>query len=296
MSDPVEETPLSKSLASKAIAWVENGHLKTILYVVIGIVVVIVWNKIRDMENQLALAKAETGTLNVKFEKLGEAYTGQGEVIKNSNAALAGAIALQGKQLSDAMVSNGNQVRAMFDSQGRIIAELVKGQTTSGVIPTQNGGFSAANLIQARTDGKPALTEVTLNYDPTNPNPQARLVGNWQNYTETFKTSVVEWEKKNDKSLTGTFRLTREVRRPDSSLVGTEEIPLTNATATFDPKTFSIPDPRRWSILAGPVYNYKDKSIYAGGGVEYRFTQNFSLSTGIAGKDNVFLWGRYSFK
>ena len=283
------------TIASKMKSWVMNGHLRTIAYVILAITLVFGWNKIRDLEKAQADAQARIGTMNTQFEKLGEGYSGQGEIIKNSNAALSQAVALQGRDLTNALTQQGNQVRAMFDSQGRVIAELVKGQTTSGVIPTATGGFVGADLIQARTNGKPPLADVSLTYDPTNPNPQSRLTGSWQNYTEVFKPSVVGWQKKSDKSLTGTFRLTREVYRPDNTLVGKEEIALDNATASFDSALFSAPEPRRWSVMLGPVFNYKDHTWTPGGGLDYRVTQNISVMSGVT-KDNFFIWGKYSFK
>ena len=295
------ETPEVPTSFSKILAWVEAGHLKTLLYVALGFVAVIAWNKIRDMEKDLAIARAQTATLQVEFGKLGEGYTGQGKLIQSNHDAVASALSLQGTQLTGAMVAQGNQVRALFESQGKILAELVRGRTTGDVTPGKDGSFSEVKLVQGRTEGRPPLTDVTLTYDPTNPNPKNRLVGDWQNYTEVFTPSVVEWQKKDDKSLTGTFRLTREVFGKDGTALGKEEIPLTQATATFDKSAFALPEPRRWSVLVGPMYNFKEKNYSLGLGVDYRVTTNFALTTGVTGvgstnQNNIFLWGRYCFK
>ena len=295
MTDLQEEITKVETMSSRAYAWVKAGHLRTVIYVIVAVLLFMGWNILRDTQKELALQKAKIGTLDNDFKALGQAFVGQGEIFKNNNAALAAALEAQGKQLTDAMIANGNQVRATFTSQGQILAELVAGRTKGPTDYTPEGGFRNAKLEQQRSGERPALAEVSVNYDPKNPDPTARITSNWQNYTEVFKPTVVEWQKKSDNSLSGTFRLTRTVYRADKSLVGTEDIPLTNATSSFTDKAFAAPEPRRWSVMLGPVYNYKDRQWSPGGGFDYRFTKNTSAMVGTS-KDNFFAWARYAFK
>lgn len=193
------------------------------------------------------------------------------------------------------MESQGNQIRATFQAQGVILAEVVKGQG-GAVTPTSEGGFTAVNRVQARSNGNPPLTDITMSWNPKEPNPDRRLQTSWSNNKEVFHPSVVEWQKKDDKSLSGTFRLTREVYRLDGSLIGKEEIPLSGATASFDPSAFNLEAaPRRWGLGLGPSFDYKDRKWYPIGAVSYRATTNNILQFGGT-KGNAFIMWTYFAK
>ena len=290
-----EEIKKVETFSSRALDWVKNGHLRTIAYVIIAIIFVLGFNEIRDLKKERALDRAEMGTLRVGFQQLGDAYTGQGKLIESNAKATQDALGLQGKQTVEALTAQGNQIKAMFDAQGRILAEVVKGQINGSVNYTANGGFNV-DLPQSRGGGKPALTDVQVFYDPTNPNPQNRISSSWRNNTEVFHPSVIEWQKKNDKSLTGTFRLTRDVYKSDGTLVGKEDIPLTDATASFSPKDFGLEAaPRRWGLALGPVWDYKDQKWYPGGGFDYRVSTNNLVQVGVT-KNNAFVWWHYFIK
>ena len=298
----VKLSPLAEAgLAAKAVgSWVADGHEKIVLYGVLALILIIGWNEIRDLRGQLAQQKAETGTLANDFGKLGEAYKGQGALILSQGAAQAKAIQDQGAALTSAMTAQGNQIRATFEAQGKILASLTQAITTKGVTPDANGGFTGAQLVQVRPTG-PATTDVTLNFDPKNTDPMKRLTGQWNNYREDFSPSVIAWQKKTDQSYSGTFRLTRTLFKPDPTVpggyrsLGTEEIPLAGATASFDiPNTVKGPEVSRWSIMGGPVYDSLKHTWNPGAGVGYRITPQLGISTGFAGS-NAFVWGSYTF-
>lgn len=277
-------------------AWLQvGGRWKTAGYVILAIILVMLWNDYRDTKKELASVQAQNGVLATEFKKLADAYVGQGALIKSAHQANQEAIAAQGKQLTEAMHQQGNQLQAIFTAQGKVIAEVLHGKPTAGVTPTVTGGFENAKMVQSRSGNKPPLTGVTLNYDPTNADPTARLSGSWANNTEVFHSSVIEWRNNKDKSLVGTFKLAREVFDADGKLVGKEDIALANATSSFDIKTLPIGSARRWAAHAGPVYSFKDGRLTPGGGVSYRPTTNTGLMLGVT-KDNSFLWGSWTFK
>ena len=299
---PAQVSPLFHigQLAKGVWGWVENGHEKFVLYGVLAALLVIGWNEIKDLRGQLAQQKAETGTLATNFGKLGEAYTGQGALIQSQNAALAKAITDQGSQLTSAMTAQGQQIRATFEAQGKILASLTQAVTSKGVTPDANGGFTGAQLVQVRPSGPP-VADVTLNFDPKNTDPMKRLTGQWSNYREDFLPSVIAWQKKTDQSYSGTFRLTRTVFKPDPSApggyrsLGTEDVPLTGANASFDiPNTVKGPEVSRWSIMGGPVYDSLKRTWNPGAGVAYKLSPNLGVATGFAG-NNAFVWGSYTF-
>lgn len=280
----------------KALEWLKtDGHWKIVGYALLVGILLLFWNDYRDTKKALKSVEAQNGVLSVQFGKLADAYLGQGALIQSNHQATQEAVAAQGKQLTEAMKQQGAMVQAIFTAQGKIIAEVLHGKPTTGVTPTATGGFSDAKMVQTRSEGRPPLTSVTLNYDPTNADPMGRLSGTWTNNTEVFHSSVIEWKNKGDKSLVGTFKLAREVFDANGKLVGQEEVPLTNAKASFDIKSLPLASPRRWAAHLGPVYSYKDGRMTPGGGVSYRPTTNTGLLVGVT-KDNCFLWGSWSFK
>lgn len=280
----------------KVMEWLKvDDRWKKVGYLFIAVVLIMLWNDYRDTKKALVSVQAQNGVLATEFKKLADAYVGQGALLKSVQQAQQEATAVQGKQLVDAMKQQGNQIQAIFTAQGKIIAEVLHGKPSTGVTPTATGGFENAKMVQPRSEGKPPLTSVTLNYDPTNADPTSRLSGSWANNTEVFHSSVIEWKNNKDKSLVGTFKLAREVFDANGKLVGKEEVPLVDAKASFDIKTLPLASPRRWAAHMGPVYSYKDGRVTPGGGVSYRPSTNTGVMAGVT-KDNCFLWGSWTFK
>jgi hypothetical protein len=263
-----------------------------VAFVVLLVLLVIGFNQNRDLKAQLQQAKAVAGTVATKFAPVGEAFTGQGVMLKSDQDGAAQAAVAQGTTLATTMVKQGNKVRAVFVSQGTVKAETVVDHPAVAPTPGANGAFSGVTLVQGRSSG-PALTDVTLSYDP-NGSLDQRLTGSWANYREEFTPTVVDWQRKTDKAMIGTFRLTRTVYKADGTKLGTEEIPLSSATSTFSPSDIPAPGVSRWTLAGGPVYDTLTHTYNPGIGIHYQITSQLGILPGIAGHQ-VFLWGSYTF-
>lgn len=271
-------------------------YVKALAFIAIASLLVILWNQNRDLRGEVAGFKAVTATLGVDFKKVGDGYVAQGKVFKDQLDAIQQAQAAQGGELTEYMTKNGYKVDTIYAGMGKVDAS-VNDLLRTNVTPTTNGSFQDVKLTQNR-GGLPPLTGVSLNYDATTLDPSKRLTGSWINNQETFKVSTIEWIKK-DKSYAGTIRVSREVRENTPSgfrLLGTEEIPMKNATATFDESRFpTVAEPSRWTIMAGPVYDVNRMKWAPGAGFNYRVSKSFSVTGGVAGS-GILLWGGYTFQ
>lgn len=255
-------------------------------------VAALVWfiNDYRDLKGLAMRQAAEVSTLSTEFKRVGDAVVGQGALLKTESEGWREASALQGKQLTDAMRQQNASIMALFEAQGRILSEVVHNQGASAAVqPGVDGSFTGAKMVQGRTAG-PALTDVTLRYNPKDPDPSKRLLGDWTNYREDFFPSVVEWQKA-DKGFSGTFRLRREVFRPDGSKVGSEEIPITYAKATFDPQTLpgrsaEVP---RFTISGGAAWDWQKRTWGPAVLGDYRVTSNWGVGGGWAGNQALLM-------
>lgn len=298
--DPFKDSPeIIKAQSRIKEVWAA-GKVRIILTLIGAFVAIFIWNDIRDTKAALQQQIAKTSTLETKFQVIGDSVVGQGKILENQNKALTEAMANQG-QIVAQMRAQGNQMQAMFDAQGRILAELVRNKQVEGpgVTPGQDGSFKDAKMVQGRTGG-PALADVTLTYNPKATDPTKRLLGDWSNYREDFHPSVVEWKKK-DGGYFGTFNLRRTVYRPDGTKVGEENIPLTDATASFSPSTLpgGAPDVPRWTLTLGPARSLtfgtdpNQSKWMPAALLDYRMTQHLGVTGGVVGN---YLVGGFSYR
>lgn len=261
---------------------------KIIVTVILVATGIYLWNDYRDAKRTMEIQASKISTLSEDFHKLGEAYVGQGELFKNDRAAFQAALAAQGESLVKEMKAKDARIAALYEGQGVILEELRRHRPPVGPVdPGPDGSFKDARMLQGRSSFP--LTEVTLSYDPKNPDPTKRLLGDWRNYKETFNYSVAEW-KKGDGGITGTFRLWREVRRGDE-VVGKEEIPLEKATTTINPIAFrnmgvAVP---RWTIQAGAAWDWQKKQWGPAIIGDYRLTGHWGFGGGVAGNQVLML-------
>ena len=247
------------------------------------------WNDYRDAIKTMQHQASIISTQAEEFKKLtkGNAYQGSGTVVSTDKQAIAEAVKAQGEETVRIMREREARLMAMFEAQGRVLEELRRGQPQGPVVINQDGGFTGVRLAQVRTG--PALSDVTLFYDPKNPDPSKRLYGDWRSYQETFSSSVGEWQKE-DGGVVGTFRLTREVS-VDGKVVGKEEVPLTNARTVVNRRAFenmgiTVP---RFTLSAGAAWDWQKRSWGPALLADYRVTDHWGVGGGFAGNQGVFL-------
>lgn len=297
--DPLKDSPeIIKAQARLKEIWA-TGKIRIILTLIGVLVAVFIWNDYRDTKAALEKQVAKTSTLETQFQVIGTSVVGQGKILEDQGKALLAATASQGQIIAQ-MKAQGAQMQAFFEAQGRINAELVRNQgTTTPVTPGQDGAFKEARMLQSRSGG-PALTEVNLTYNPKATDPTKRLLGDWTNYREDFHPSVVEWKKK-DGGYLGTFNLKRTVYRLDGTKVGEENIPITDATASFSPSVLpgGAPDVPRWTISVGPARlltmstDPNQSKWMPAALLDYRVTNNFGIGGGVVGNYAV---GMFSYR
>jgi len=249
---------------------------------------------IKDLRTQNKALTSQVQTLDEKFKQIGSAYQAQGQIYQTDKQAWEAAQAAQGKALADQMKQDQAQLRALFQANGELKAELGKVSPVVVVPTTATGAFANVSLPQVRKG--PSLTSVTLSYDPTNSNLKGRLVGNWNNNREDFAYSVGEWQKK-DKGYIATVKLSRTVYDSSDKQVGTEEIPLTNATASFGPDAFGgeqalNPIPRL-TVYGGVGKDTNLGKVVSVLGADYRFTTTTGVGVGVVGST---IFGSVSYR
>ena len=272
----------------KLLATWQESRAKILGYTILAGVLIYLWNDYRDALKTMKLQASQISTLSEEFHTLGQAYVGQGALIKSDRGAFKAAMAAQGEDTVKALKDRDAKVMALFESQGRVLEEIRQNQGTTGpVVVNQDGGFAGAKMVQLRKG--PALTSVTLKYDPKNPDPSKRLLGDWHNYQETFNQSVGEWQKA-DGGILGTFRLWREVS-VDGTVVGAEEIPLVNAKTSVNTRAFRnmgllVP---RFTLSAGAAWDWQKKQWGPALLGDYRMTDNWGVGGGVAGNQVLVL-------
>ena len=238
--------------------------------------------KVYDLNHKNTALAEQTTTLDANFKKIGASYQAQGELFKTEQAGLLAAQDAMGKQFTDAMVQAQNKLEALYTAMGEVRSE-VKTLPATKVVTDSQGDFQAA-FEQVRTG--PSLAKVAVTFN----GPTKTLTGNWTSYKENFTTTVGEWQQK-DQGYTAGIRLTRKVFRPvgDGTFteVGTEDIPLTNATAQFGPVAFggtqALNPVPRFTIFAGGGKDSSNNKIVPVIGCDYRLTTNLGIGTGIIG-------------
>lgn len=282
------------SLITEFKQYLVNSKFKIAGYLIAGITVVVGFLYVKDLITQNKALSAQVQTMDAKFKQVGDAYQAQGQIYQTDKQAMLAAQAAQGKIVVDLMQKDQVQLRALFQANGELKAELQKLTPTPVVPSSANGAFANVSLPQVRTG--PSLTSVNLSYDPGNSDPSNRLTGNWNNNREDFQSSVGEWQKK-DKSYVATIRLARTVYDSAGKLVGKEEIPLTNATASFGPVAFggeqAVNPVPRLTVFGGIGKDTNQKKIVSVLGVDYRFTTTVGAGLGVAGNT---LFGTVSWR
>jgi len=262
---------------------IKSYKAQIISYIVIGVTIAGLGLAVYDLKHKNTAVTKEKDTLNLEFQKLGDAYQAQGKVFSTQKEAQQAAQQALGKQYADAMAKKDAKLISLYTAMGEIGSQTHAG-TEVHVTPTTSGGFTNVTLVQARTG--PALSEVAVNFDPTTKS----VASNWTSYKEDFFPTVGEWQLK-DGGYTGGFRLKRTVSRPDGKggyvAVGSEEIPLTEATATFGPISFGgtqalAPVPRL-SLFGGIGRDTSQKKEVPVLGADYRWTTQVGSGLGIAG-------------
>jgi hypothetical protein len=282
-------------MLAKLLEFYNANKVKIIGGAVVLLILIMQSLYIYDLRRQRAALTAQNSTMDEKFKKIGEAYQAQGQVYQTDKEAWEAAKAAQGKQIADAMAKDGAKVRALYVANGQLKAEIDR--ISNVPVPSSpTGAFSNITLAQVRVAG-PSLTSVTLSYDPANPDNKQRLSGNWNNNREDYLSTVGEWQKK-DKGYIATMRLTRTVYDINGKIVGTEDIPLTNATATFGPVSFggeqAIDPVPRFTFYGGLGKDTDQKKTVSVLGIDYRFTNKVGLGGGIVG-NTVFAAVSYRF-
>ena len=268
--------------------WGESKGKIIVTVIVVG-TCLYVWNDWRDAKETMRHQASIISTQVEEFRKLaqGNAYQGSGTVVNTDKAALEEAIKAQGVETARIMKEKDAKIMALFEAQGRLLEELRRGQPTGPVVINQDGGFSNVRMAQVRTG--PALSDVTLFYDPRNPDPSKRLYGDWRSYQETFSSSVGEWQK-GDGGVVGTFRLTREVS-VDGKVVGKEEVPLVNARTVVNRRAFenmgiTVP---RFTLSAGAAWDWQKRAWGPALLADYRVTDHWGVGGGFAGNQGILL-------
>jgi hypothetical protein len=142
-------------------------------------------------------------------------------------------------------------------------------------------------------DGKelPPLTAINLSYNPLEKDASRAFAGTtWQSYTEEFRPSFGTWTSSKDGSYKNTFRLTRTVTKPDPSdptkkvVLGTEEIPLTDASTSFSPAVVPPKPLPRWTasfFVSRSTKNAAPKYT-PGAMLDYRISSRLGVFGGVA--------------
>ena len=272
------------SLVTEFTQYVTTNKFRIIAYFVLVFTFIAGALYIKDLRTQKQALIAEVTTTDQKFQKIGDAYQAQGQLYQTDKQAWAAALAAQGKALTDQMAKDQAQLRALYQAYGELKAEVQKAGPVVVTPTSPSGAFANVTLPQVRTG--PTLTSVTLSYDPTNANAKNRLTGNWNNNREDFNFSVGEWEKK-DKGYVATAKIVRTVYDSTGKVVGTEEIPLTNATATFAPTAFggeqAVNPVPRFTVYGGFGKDTNLNRVVSVLGMDYRFTTNVGAGVGVVG-------------
>lgn len=280
---------LARFTAALLQKWSDSKGKIIVTLILVGTVVYF-WNDYKDTKKALRETVARASTLDEDYRKLGVAYAGQGEVLKTEREANRLALQAQGEAVIKEMESKHARLQAMFTAQGVILEEVRRKVGATGPVTPDpvTGAFSGVTMVQSRANG-PALTDVTLFYDPKHPDPTKRLLGDWRNYRETFNQSVGEWRRE-DGGIVGTFRLWREVSR-DGQVVGREEIPLVNARTSVAATAFDHLGPSlpRWTVQAGAAWDWQKRQWGPAVIGDYRLTNRIGIGGGFAGNQVLLL-------
>jgi hypothetical protein len=237
---------------------------------------------IYDIRNQNKALSQKNSTLDSEFKKLGESFQSQGAVFKTEKDALEQAQIDLGKTYVQSMVQAQAQLRVLYTALGEVRSEL-HSLVPAPVKPSSDGSFMTS-LEQQRTG--PSLTKVDLSY-----NGVTKVVGgSWVSYRENFITSIGEWKKKDTGYVAG-INLKRKVYRPVGEgkfeEIGEEDIPLTNATATYAPTAFggeqALDPVPRLSVFGGIGKDTTTNRLVPVLGFDYRITTRVGVGSGIAG-------------
>ncbi len=257
-----------------------------IAFGILSCTLIVMFLYIRDLKKQNTALAQQVSTTSEQFQKIGDSYQAQGIAFKTEKEAWAKATKDLGVTLTASMAQSQAQLQVLYNAVGILQSQLGQG-TSPAVTPAPSGAFKGVTLVQARKG--PALSEVSLTYDPAAQDPTKRLAPQWLSYQEEFDVAMGEWKKK-DGGFVAALRMTRKVLRPDKDglkVVGEEDIPIGTATASFGPSAFGgeqalAPVPR-FTVFGGAGWDTDKKKAVPVLGMDYRLTTNTGIGAGIAG-------------
>lgn len=256
------------------------------------------WNKIRDLETQVAENVKVQATLQQNFQQLGSSAVTHNE-LQTQKQVDQQATQLFGQQVMDTMKAEKSHLDGLTMAVGSI-AGTVNGLQTQvtnfkpGQQVAETGALTGYPLEENR--GKlPALSALSLFYNPKEIDPNKAFAGTqWHHYNETFNVTSGQWEQDKTHGYKTTVKLSRTVTKPDPNdptkmvVIGQEDIPVTSGDTLYTPQgltpnsMFYIP---RWTATIGAA---KAGSEYGPAAMlDYRVTNKYGLSAGVINKTPV---------
>lgn len=247
---------------------------------------------IYDIMNKNKALSQKNSTLDTEFRKLGESYLAQGAVFGTEKEALEKARQVLGKAFSDSLEDAHAQLRMLVTAVGEIKSD-VRSISPETVKPSTDGSFQTS--LEQRREG-PSLAKVELTYNGGT----KQIGGSWVNYKENFVASMGEW-KKQDTGYVAGIRLKRKVYKPladgNFTEVGEEDIPLSNASATYGPVAFggeqALDPVPRFAVFGGIGKDTSTNKLVPVLGFDFRITSKIGIGSGIAGNT---IFGTMSYR
>lgn len=238
-------------------------------------------NDYMDTKHRLQAAIAENSTLQSEFKKIGDSYQTQNKLFEDRQQKQQEAIDALGKDTVNYMRASQAQLQSLYTAVGIINSNVASLKGTIGGSRDGKGVVTGVTAVQDR-NGLPPLTSLSINYDPNKPLDQAFSNSQWLNNKEMFNLSLGEWQLK-DGGYRATMRLNRDIYdQKTGKKIGSEEVPLSQATASFDPKKFQrdSSDSPRFTFTFGATRYEPTRKWYPMGILDYRFTKHWGISAG----------------
>ncbi len=250
---------------------------------------------IARLRTEVMDAKAEAGTLSQRFQAFhnGKSVVAGNQLTPSQGALTSAALQAFGSEIQAYMGHNGSKIQSLTEALGRIDQQVVSLQGKLNAASfgkarnPKTGKLTNFSLQDSRTGPSgellPPLNQVNLSYDPSQTNPAQAFAGTtWTNFSEHFKLNVGQWKSNKDGSYRTTLSLTRSIFGPSGNQLGSETIPLAQASTLYSP-TSIVPKPEPvspWLLELGVAARHGAYTPAIS--LNYSLTQGFGVWAGTA--------------
>lgn len=243
--------------------------------------VIYIWNLIRDQRAQLQALQAKAATLEQKKQTIGDSVVTGNQVGTQKDVDAQGKEAF-GPDVLLYMKSQDAKLNALTSAVAQVEANQYNANNLKQDDLTQHqdqsGQLSGFKMNEDRGN-LPPISQLSLSYNPKEKDVAKAFQGTfWVHNREDFTITTGDWKEADRGGRKTTVNLRRSVYSPNGTLIGQEQIPVSDGSTIYAPNAITPTPPSipRFTFMLG-----LGKQNSAAGIIDYRISNKFGMWGGV---------------